>query len=119
LESGLDSADITTRRLSSSEAVGRIAVRQQTCSLALHADTVKIRNFPQHKKWRIVRRKFTQFHWRRGRGPKSYEDRDQGLGFSQTEVAPGVINFAVGNPGASLIPRQDLDAAFAPINKVP
>jgi len=41
------------------------------------------------------------------------EDEDQGLGFSQTEVAPGVINFAVGTPGASLIPKQDLDAAFA------
>jgi len=34
LESGLDSADITTRRLSSSEAVGRIVVRQQTWVLA-------------------------------------------------------------------------------------
>ena len=41
------------------------------------------------------------------------EDEDEGLEFSQTEVAPGVINFAVGTPGASLIPKQDLDAAFA------
>ena len=35
------------------------------------------------------------------------------VGFSQTEVAPGVINFAVGTPGASLIPKTDLDKAFA------
>ena len=33
--------------------------------------------------------------------------------FSQTEVAPGVINFAVGVPGKSLIPKNELDEAVA------
>ena len=35
------------------------------------------------------------------------------VGFSQTEVAPGVINFAVGTPGVSLIPKKELDQAFS------
>jgi len=32
--------------------------------------------------------------------------------FSQTERAPGVINFAIGTPGPDLIPKKAIDAAF-------